>query len=77
MSNTMNRDTTALRQPTTLRNRPAVSRVVRRVTDLFALWRLRHRSRRELALLAPSRLWDLGLDKSQAEMEACKPFWRP
>ena len=47
---------------------PAVSR--------WALYRHRRISRRALLELTDDELRDIGLDYSQARLEASKPFWR-
>jgi uncharacterized protein YjiS (DUF1127 family) len=41
-----------------------------------ATWRLRHRTRRQLAGLDAHALRDIGIGPDQARREAGKPFWR-
>ena len=43
---------------------------------LIRLWRLRARSRRDIAMLDERTIADLGLSSSQVKFEAQKPFWR-
>lgn len=43
---------------------------------LVVEWRCRVRSRRELLILDDHDLWDLGLTRSHAQVEASKRFWR-
>ncbi|MGH6951782.1 MAG: DUF1127 domain-containing protein [Vitreimonas sp.] len=43
---------------------------------LLREWRLRSRSRREIAKLDPCAIKDLGICASQMKFEAQKPFWR-
>ena len=42
----------------------------------WALYRHRWTSRRALLALTDDELRDIGLDYSQARLEAAKPFWR-
>ena len=44
--------------------------------QIFATWRRRARSRRELAQLDTRSLRDLGLSSSEVHFEINKPFWR-
>lgn len=43
---------------------------------LFKEWRERSRSRYELASLTDRELWDIGLNRMQADNETNKPFWQ-
>jgi uncharacterized protein YjiS (DUF1127 family) len=43
---------------------------------LLVLWRQRHHSRRELLELSALELHDIGFTRSDALVEAGKPFWR-
>jgi len=49
-------------------------RIVERVRATFREWRLRARSRRELARLDEHQLRDIGLSPSQASFESGKSF---
>ena len=44
--------------------------------ELVSTWRVRARSRRELATLDDRTLRDLGLSAGEIQFEANKPFWR-
>ncbi len=44
--------------------------------QIFATWRRRARERRELAILDYRTVRDLGMNPSQIQFEANKPFWR-
>ncbi len=46
-----------------------------KVKASFAEWRHRVRSRRELANLSAVELLDIGLSRTDACHESCKPFW--
>ena len=52
------------------------ARVLRGVVQLAALWSERHRSRRALRGLDAHMLRDIGVDATQAETEARRPFWQ-
>jgi uncharacterized protein YjiS (DUF1127 family) len=41
----------------------------------FAEWRRRARSRQELMGLGDESLQDIGVSRSDAQLEASKPFW--
>ena len=43
---------------------------------LFKEWRERSRSRCELAALDDRELWDIGLNRMEADNEVHKPFWQ-
>ncbi|PYE86079.1 DUF1127 domain-containing protein [Pseudoroseicyclus aestuarii] len=43
---------------------------------LLARWRERARSRRQLSLLEPHLMRDIGIDHVEMRGEALKPFWR-
>jgi uncharacterized protein YjiS (DUF1127 family) len=43
---------------------------------VIGAWRARSRERRELALLDARSLRDLGLNPTNVQFEANKPFWR-
>ena len=45
--------------------------------ETLFLWRERRRQRRALMKLDPRLLSDIGIDRTQAEAEYRKPFWRP
>jgi len=45
-------------------------------SQIFATWRQRARSRRELAQLDARSIRDLGLSASDINFEVNKPFWR-
>jgi uncharacterized protein YjiS (DUF1127 family) len=42
----------------------------------FRTWRQRARERRQLALLSPRDVHDLGLTEQQVQFEINKPFWQ-
>jgi uncharacterized protein YjiS (DUF1127 family) len=44
---------------------------------LLGTYKMRERSRRELAQLDPHLLKDVGIDPLDAAAEARKPFWKP
>ncbi|MEM7176288.1 MAG: DUF1127 domain-containing protein [Pseudomonadota bacterium] len=44
--------------------------------NLISMWRVRARSRADLALLTQSQLDDIGVTAHQAGVEAAKPFWQ-
>jgi len=46
------------------------------LNQIFATWRQRARSRKELAQLDTRSLRDLGLSASDVNFEINKPFWR-
>lgn len=48
----------------------------RRTIELLRAWRMRARSREELATMDERMLTDIGLTRSAALFEASKPFWR-
>jgi uncharacterized protein YjiS (DUF1127 family) len=48
----------------------------RSLKRLLREWRLRVRSRRDIAKLDDRAIGDLGLCRSQMRFEARKPFWR-
>lgn len=43
---------------------------------VFAAWRFRVRSRRQLAVMDDHQLRDIGLDRFARDWEVGKPFWR-
>ena len=47
-----------------------------RMIGLIEGWAERRRQRRALQELSDALLKDVGLARSDAEIEACKPFWR-
>jgi len=55
---------------------PRVSRLVNRIAATVAEWQDRAQARRELARLDERTLRDIGLNRTDAEFEARKPFWR-
>lgn len=60
----------------------SMSRAARRrrlgplLVAVFMEWSERARSRRQLRRLSPESLRDIGIDQTQADVEARKPFWR-
>jgi len=46
------------------------------LNQIFASWRQRTRSRKELAKLDARSLRDLGISPGEANFEINKPFWR-
>ena len=57
------------------RNR-SVSALPLRLFSIFAEWRRRAISRRQLACLDARLLADAGISEAQRELELRKPFWR-
>lgn len=57
--------------------RELVSARARDLLDLALDWHERARSRHQLQGLSDRMLQDLGLTRSEVEVEADKPFWRP
>jgi uncharacterized protein YjiS (DUF1127 family) len=57
---------------------PAVPRasITRRV-EVLLTWLERARQRRQLGQLSDHMLKDIGLSRSDVEIETAKPFWRP
>ena len=55
---------------------PAMSGLLVRMIGLIESWAERRRQRRALLELSDALLKDVGLARSDAEIEACKPFWR-
>ncbi len=47
-----------------------------RLTSILETWAERRRQRLTLQGLSDYALKDIGLSRSEAEREACKPFWR-
>jgi len=47
-----------------------------RLKRAIAEWRIRARSRHELANLSDRQLRDIGLSRYSANFESSKPFWR-
>jgi uncharacterized protein YjiS (DUF1127 family) len=63
--------------------RRAVDRAIKRTRRCMGVvaaaileWRRRRRSRLELMARSDRELWDLGITRDSAAMEAAKPFWR-
>lgn len=52
------------------------SSAVARIGALLAVWRARHRERRQLATLGLRELRDIGLAPYDVQAEIRKPFWR-
>lgn len=50
--------------------------IFRRLPAIIKLWMRRARTRRALARLDGVRLDDIGISRSQALAEVCKPFWK-
>lgn len=50
--------------------------LLERLIHRLRLWQRREREREQLARLSARDLQDIGLDASQADFEAAKPFWR-
>ncbi len=57
-------------------NRVGVLDLVEAAARRLELWRRRARGRRSLARLSERELRDLALSRSDARLEAGKPFWR-
>jgi len=47
------------------------------VANRIAMWHERSRQRRALMKLDDRMLQDIGIGRSDADVEARKPFWRP
>lgn len=45
-------------------------------TPLYQIWLARLKQRRQLARLSDVMLKDIGISRSDADAEACKPFWK-
>ncbi|MCI4660998.1 MAG: DUF1127 domain-containing protein [Neomegalonema sp.] len=43
---------------------------------VVAIWSVRRRTRRELAMLDRERLCDIGLTREAQKAESAKPFWK-
>jgi uncharacterized protein YjiS (DUF1127 family) len=50
--------------------------VLTQLAETLHVWRLRYRSRRELAQWSDRELHDIGISWSDVAYEAEKPFWR-
>ena len=46
------------------------------ITQQFQTWKLRSQTRRVLADISRQALSDIGISKTEAILEASKPFWR-
>lgn len=55
---------------------PPLSRAVVSFALIVATWELRLRTRKHLQNLPPHMLRDIGVDVTDAAIEAEKPFWR-
>lgn len=53
-----------------------IAHYVKSGLSVIAFWRMRARSRKELAALPDHLLRDIGIDRTTAKEEAKKPFWR-
>ena len=62
--------------PTIRHSLPTLSRLAPRLAKLVVAWKLRQRSRHDLAMLDAHMLSDIGVDPLTADIEAHKPFWR-
>ena len=51
--------------------------VFQSIVGLVRLWRARQKARRELAILDPHMLRDIGISREIVEFEARQPPWRP
>jgi uncharacterized protein YjiS (DUF1127 family) len=56
--------------------RPPARALWTELTELVLTWVERTRQRRQLALLSPHMLKDIGLSRADVEIEMSKPFWR-
>lgn len=69
------------RAPSSNRTRRSLSRDVaaafQRGLERVATWQARSRGRAELMALSDEMLKDIGVGRSEAYREYCKPFWRP
>jgi uncharacterized protein YjiS (DUF1127 family) len=55
--------------------RPSRLSSLRHVTQGFANWSRRARSRKELMNLSDRGLNDIGIARQSSGLKACKPFW--
>ncbi|MFE0752956.1 DUF1127 domain-containing protein [Inquilinus sp. NPDC058860] len=62
--------------PTTIARPHGSHGFVRPLLSLVALWLRRARTRPRLWTLSDHELRDLGLERSAADREALRPFWR-
>lgn len=51
------------------------TRCLASVVTYVVEWRRRRRSRHELMMLTDLQLWDIGIKRDAAKIEAGKPFW--
>ncbi|WP_225767510.1 DUF1127 domain-containing protein [Inquilinus sp. Marseille-Q2685] len=68
-----------MRPPSAIAAGPRAARrddTVRSLFQLASLWLRRTRTRPRLWTLSDHELRDLGLERSAADREALKPFWR-
>jgi uncharacterized protein YjiS (DUF1127 family) len=57
-------------------NVPHVPSTLDILVGAFRTWRQRARERRQLGLLSPRDVHDLGLTEQQVQFEINKPFWQ-
>jgi uncharacterized protein YjiS (DUF1127 family) len=58
------------------RHRPAARALWTELVEIPFTWVERTRQRRQLGLLSPHMLKDIGLSRADVELEMSKPFWR-
>jgi uncharacterized protein YjiS (DUF1127 family) len=58
------------------RHRPAARALWTEFVEILFTWVERARHRRQLGLLSPHMLKDIGLSRADVEIEMSKPFWR-
>jgi uncharacterized protein YjiS (DUF1127 family) len=63
-------------QPTRFDFAPGIYLAVKGAGDALSAWRERSRTRAQLARPGDRILKDIGLSRSDAGLEARKPFWR-
>ena len=55
---------------------PQVSLTLHRARQVYAIWKQRAITRRQLLKLSQRELDDIGVTRAEAMLEAGKPFWK-
>jgi uncharacterized protein YjiS (DUF1127 family) len=58
------------------RDQSAVRALWTELVEMLLTWVERSRERRQLGLLSPHMLKDIGISRADVETEMSKPFWR-